>query len=490
MSILAYVALVATTLALIVSTAWRLRRPVDAALLIPIAWLGLIPIQVMIFGTIRGYSGAPRNNLYLSIAIGNVMFLGLQLFLNSKYFARLGEVVRGRMAPPENKTPRDWERLAEFWWYGLAAIAVGLGTIHMFLMPKVPLFEVLTGYTDFYQISIDRENAAKLLNVPSIVRYFFSWDSSILLPILFVATILFRWRWRAIFIGVFGLVYVMAPLDKFPSLIFLFSAFVALAIRDRRRAFSWIMIIGFLVSLIPAYLITESSQISTAIHHAIGAPIAASTAPTGGSTTPPAGEQPIKSIAGVKLPTAVANLLDLTLRRIGSGPADVTYQWFSFFPAVHPYLKGTGWEPWRVLSSGYQSPANMVGLWAYYGKAGYSLSSLSAYTGFLGDGWAEFGYLGVLIACIWLFAFAVVIELMRSFADLRFCLACYVPCLLMLAATAPISGIMAMTFSLGLVFAPLICAGYLISSRFYVSVHRGTKDPAGSKAVVKDAVAG
>ena len=114
----------------------------------------------------------------------------------------------------------------------------------------------------------------------------------------------------------------------------------------------------------------------------------------------------------------------------------------------------------------------MVGLWAYYGKAGYSISSLSAYTGFLGDGWAEFGYAGVLIACLWLFAFAVVIELMRVFADKPFCLACYSPCLLMVAATAPISGIMAMTFSLGLVLAPLICAGYLVSGRLSLAAPR------------------
>ena len=465
MTVLAYVLLIGTTLVLIGTTAWRLRRPIDAALLIPIAWLALIPIQVVVFGSLRGYSGAPRNNLYLSIALGNVMLLGLQLFLDSKYFARLGQAVRDRLNPPVERTPEEWERLATWWWYGLAAIAVGLGVTHLALMPRVPLFEVLSGYSDFYQVSIDRENAAKLLNVPSIVKYAFTWDSSILLPILFAGTILQRWRWRSILIGAFGLIYVTAPLDKFPSLIFVFSAFVALAVRDRRRAFSWVLVIGVVASLVPAYLITESLQISTAIHHAVGAPMVQTTPPPDVGTAPPAGEVPVTSIAGVKLPGPVANLLDLTLRRIGSGPADVTYQWFSYFPAVHSFLYGTGWEPWRVLSSNHQSAANMVGLWAYYGHAGYRLTSLSAYAGFLADGWAEFGYVGVVIACIWLFAFAVVIELMRVFTDKPFCLACYAPCLLMLAATAPISGVMAMTFSLGLVLAPLICLGYLLSIR-------------------------
>jgi len=488
MTLIVFAALIGTTVVLLGSTLWRLRRPIDAALLIPLAWLALIPIQVTLFGILRGYSGAPRDNMYISIALGNLTFFALQRFLDSSYFRHLGEAVRSRLTPTESRAPVDWTRLATYWWYGLAAVAVALGVVHLMLMPKVPLFEVLSGYTDFYQTAIDRENAAKLLNVPSIVKYFFSWNTSILLPILFVAAIVFRWRWRAIAIGIFGLVYVTTPLDKFPSLIFLFSAFVAIAVRDRRRTFSWVLVVGFIVSLLPAYLITESQQISVTIHHAIGAPIAPATVPPDVGTAPPAGEQPIKSIGGVQLPGAVANLLDLTVRRIGSGPADVTYQWFSFFPAAHPFLNGHGWEPWRVLSAGYQSPANMVGLWAYYGKAGYRLTSLSAYTGFLGDGWAEFGYVGVIIACLWLFAFAIVIELMRVFSDKPFCLACYVPCLLMVAASAPISGIMAMTFSLGLVLAPLICTGYLLSGRLSISAARTVPEREHpSRGLVKDA---
>jgi hypothetical protein len=465
-------------LLLVVSTAWRLRRPVDAAVLIPVAWLALIPIQVALFGVLRGYSGPPRDNLYVSVAIANLMFFGLQVFLSSRYFDRTNKAVRARLQPPAGLVARDWERLARYWWYGLAAFAVGLAVTHLWLMPKVPLFELLSGYTDFNQLQIDRENAAKLLNVPVIVKYAFSWDTSVLLPILFVAAILYRWRYLAIFIGAFGLMYLSAPLDKFPSLIFVLSAFVALAVRDRKRVFSKVLLLGFVVSLVPAYLIAESGPISLAIHHAVGAPVYQATPQPDDGKGPPPGEVPITSILGVKLPGPVASLLDLTVRRLGSGPADVTYQWFSYFPAVHPFLNGTGWEPWRVLSSGYQSPANMVGLWAYYGRTGYRLTSITAYAGFVADGWAEFGYAGVLIACLALSAFVIVIELMRAFSDQRFCLACYAPCLLLAAATAPISGIMAMTLSLGIIFGPLICFGYVLSSR----VLRPGSDPVSDSA--------
>ena len=89
MTVVAFAALIFTTLLLLGSTLWRLRKPIDAALLIPLAWLALIPIQVMVFGVLRGYSGAPRDNMYFSIALGNLAFFGLQRFLDSGYFARL-----------------------------------------------------------------------------------------------------------------------------------------------------------------------------------------------------------------------------------------------------------------------------------------------------------------------------------------------------------------------------------------------------------------
>lgn len=58
MDVLASVLLIGTTAVLIATTVWRLRRPIDAALLIPIAWLALIPIQAVVFGSARGFSGA------------------------------------------------------------------------------------------------------------------------------------------------------------------------------------------------------------------------------------------------------------------------------------------------------------------------------------------------------------------------------------------------------------------------------------------------
>jgi hypothetical protein len=78
---------------------------------------------------------------------------------------------------------------------------------------------------------------------------------------------------------------------------------------------------------------------------------------------------------------------------------------------------------------------------------------------------------------------------LRSFSDKPFCLACYTPCLLMVAATSPISGIMAMTFSLGLILAPLICAAYLFSGlRLPIAAPATWATPAKKGASVKDPI--
>ncbi|HEV2035638.1 MAG TPA: hypothetical protein VGU71_15845 [Candidatus Dormibacteraeota bacterium] len=465
MTIAASILLYASTILLAATTLWRLKRPIDIGLLVPLFWVALVPVQVIAGGAFRGYTGAVRDNLDLSVSLVNVTMVALQWFLSSSHFTRLSDAVRARFVSGEQASPESDKRLARYWWYGLAVIAVGLASLHLYLMPKIPLFELLTGMTDFYQLASDRENAAKLLDAPVLLKYAFNWDSTLLLPILFCAAVLYKWRNLAIFIGIFGLFYVAAPMDKFPSLLFIMGPFVVLAVRDRKTVFSKILIVGIIVAFIPPYLITESSSISINLHRALHIPIAVVVPPQSATSAPPSGEVPIESIAGVKLPGPVAVFLDLALRRIGQGPADTTYQWFQFFPAVHPFLNGNGWAPWKVLSPGYQNPANMVGLWAYYGKHGYFLTSISAYASFVADGWAEFGFLGVVLACLWLFVFCVVIELMRTFADRPFCLACYGPCLLVLASSVPISGVMAMTFSLGIVFGPLISLGYVLTSR-------------------------
>jgi hypothetical protein len=474
--IIAHLILWLTTLALVLNTLRRLRGPIDVGLFVPIGWLVLMPLPIIIRGDALGFTGSPRINLEIATSIANLTFLGLQFFLSSVYYARLSTAVINRFPPPQNPPPlpgtlNSPPPLGEgrvgalnsphirYWVLALTALAVALALFHWALMPKIPLLEVIKGNTDPHQLALDRENSAKLLIAPALLKYVFTWNSRIFFPLVLVAAVLLRWWKLAIPVAIFGLIYIMSPLEKFPSMLFILGPFLAIAVQQGKRIYSPVVIGGLLISLVGPLLVLQSPAISNSAHRLlhISQPPVTSTgqsgngAPLAGATYSPG--------------QALQGLTDLVFRRIGTGPADVSYEWFAYFPDAHGgFLNGSGWAPWEVLSSHRESPANMVGRWAFYGKAHYDISSISAYASFIADGWAEFGYLGVILGCLVLFALAVAIELTRAFITDPLCLACYTPALLLLASTVPIGGLLAILFSLGIVLSPLICLAYLVTS--------------------------
>jgi hypothetical protein len=462
-----------TSLLLLATTLWRLRKPIDAALLVPGSWLVATPFQALLLADRLQFVGAARDNMYIAVSIANLGFVGFQVLAERGVIASLQERVR-RIAAVRGVGPGDnVQGSVRYWFGGLLVIAVGLAVLHWALMPQIPMLMLFSGADD-HQIQVARENSAKLLDAPTMLKYTFAWNSRFILPLLFMTAVLYRWRWRAVFVGVFGLLYLMSPLEKLPSVLFVLGPFIGIAIRDSKRLWSPLVIVGVVVSLLPAYGINQAVSLSSSLHPTPRA--AAQATPT---PTPVSPVSPGSQFTG--LPTPIRGALDLVLRRIGEGPTDVTYNWFAYFPEHHPFMNGAGWEPWRVLSPGWQSPANLVGLWAYYGKQGYSITSLSAYGSFIADGWGEFGMVGVLIATLLLLMFAAVLEMMRALAAGRlFCLACYATALVLFAVLTPQAGIPAMLFSNGLALAPLIVVGYLWTE----SRHAGVREvqPAGSPA--------
>ena len=464
MTIIAVVALILTSLALLASTVIRIRGPIDAALLVPAGWLATMPFQALLLASGLQFQGAPQANLYLAISMANLTLLGFQLFVSRGGVKWLGGVVPWLTATATH--PSSDPRRLRYWYWALLVLAVSLAILHWALMPSIPLVDLLRGNASDQQIAIARENSAKLLAVPALLKYVFTWNSRILLPILLTTAVVARWRWTAVFVAIFGLAYIASPLEKLPSFLFMLGPVLAIAIRDHKKAWAPTVIVGAVLAALPAYAIAQGIVFETSRYTA--AHPTTSTAAV--QASPPPTSSPISPGSQFRnLPGPLPGIFDLVVRRMGEGPIDVSYEWFAFFPSQHAYLDGSGWEPWKVLSPGYQTPANMVGQWAYYGKQGYDLPSISAYGSFIADGWAEFGYFGVLAACLVLFAFCALLELFRSVTDRPFILGCYAPALVLLATTPPQAGLPAMMFSLGLALVPVICFAYLQSERLTTS---------------------
>jgi hypothetical protein len=455
-------------------TIWRMRGAISAAVLVPLAWLLLIPIPVLIRPWVvtpkslfpEGFVGAPRSHLYISIAVANLAFVGFQWFVLSKWFKSLQARTVAFFATRERPGNGKDDSLLRKWMIGLTIIAVALAVFHLAVMPRIPALDLVTGFSDPLQPNYDREAADKFLPVPTIVKYVFNWNQSIVFPILFALVVLMRWRPMAIFIGIFGFLYVTSTLAKFPSLLFLAAPFIAIAVRDNRPIWSKFVIGGLALSLLGPLAINQSTGVSTAIHKALHDVPPASTTPV----YDPSITTPVPGCESYVAPAVVpfrwwnipASLKDIVVRRIGVVPAEVTYGWFSYFPAQHAFLNGSGWEPWKVLAKGYHNPANLVGLWMYCGHA-LTLPTVSAYGSLIADGWGELGYLGVVLACLGIVFFGVVMELIRTFVAKPFLIACYGPSILLFATLPPRAGILATIFSSGLWLVPLLCLAFLAS---------------------------
>jgi hypothetical protein len=466
-----------TLLLLIASTAWtiwRARGAINAAVLVPLAWVLLIPIPTIIRPIVvtpkslfpEGFVGEPKDHLYTSIAIANVAFIAFQWLILSGWFKGLQARTVAFFAARQRQAGSHDNSLLRKWVIGLTLIAVALALIHLVLMPRIPAWTLVTGFSDPLQPNYDREAADKFLPVPTILKYVFNWNQGIVFPILFALTVIMRWRPMAIFVGIFGFLYVTSTLEKFPSLLFIAGPFIAIAVRDNRPIWSKVVIGGLALSLLGPLAINQSNGVSTAIHKALNAVPPASATPTydPSITTPVPGCEifvapPVVPFDWRNIP---ASLKDIVVRRIGVVPAEVTYGWFSYFPAVHPYLNGSGWEPWKVLSKGYRNPANLVGLWMYCGHA-QTLPTVSAYGSFIADGWGELGYLGVVLACLGVVLFGIVMELIRGFVAKPFLLACYGPSILLFATLPPRAGMLATIVSSGMWLIPVLCLLYLAS---------------------------
>jgi hypothetical protein len=146
--------------------------------------------------------------MYLSIALANVAFTGFQWIVMSPWFKSLQERVVAFFGSAKRESAGGGDPLTRKWVLGLVIIAIGLAVLHMALMPRVPAWDLVVGFSDPLQPNYDREAADKFLPVPTLVRYVFDWNQGILFPILFAVTVLMRWRPAAVIVGVFGFIYV------------------------------------------------------------------------------------------------------------------------------------------------------------------------------------------------------------------------------------------------------------------------------------------
>jgi hypothetical protein len=116
------------------------------------------------------------------------------------------------------------EKVGKSWFIYLGVFSLALFSTHLYFMPKIPLLSwAFDGEAIRGSLTLLREGAAKLLDVPTVVKYFFSWPLVILAPMCIVLAF-WAGYWGLASMGlVIASFYAVATLAKFP-LVLLWSA--------------------------------------------------------------------------------------------------------------------------------------------------------------------------------------------------------------------------------------------------------------------------
>jgi len=382
-------ALYTSTLALPLVSASRLGFRLTAANAFQAVWAVVIAIPVAL--RYAGMDTAAKERLFVSTAIVNVVLIGIVVVTSSSRFESW------------TRSEADGDRagasgLPRWFWWGMG-VSLGLVALHATLMPRVPLLELLLrNDLTANQLTEAREAANKLLPLPLPVKYVLYWNVRVLVPILLVMLALVgsagaRLLW-------FPVLIIATSLTLEKSLPFFAVVAAGLGVGAYRRGsvLARPVVLGVLLGVGIAVTLQTAVKIREIQAEAVrgqggGRERSDSWRPT-----------PRTADAGFRLSWGELATYPLVFvsHRILTGPADVAYRWFEYFPEVSGgFLYGRAWVVLDRSRPDFEHPAHMVGRYAYHRvDPEHYLETAHAYGAFHADAWANFGYLGVAAASV------------------------------------------------------------------------------------------
>ena len=105
---------------------------------------------------------------------------------------------------------------------------------HLYLMPRIPLLSLFVdNHVGDRSLTQLRDESAKFLDVPSMVKYLFNWAVFIFAPIFIAVSASIGRRLQAIVGLVIGCAYALATLAKFPIVLLVLACLWAGAVRGQ-----------------------------------------------------------------------------------------------------------------------------------------------------------------------------------------------------------------------------------------------------------------
>ena len=388
-------ALGASTAALIAIGSWRGGLRLTAVNTFQIAWVVLIALPALL--RYAGVATVAKERFFIATAIVNVALCTAVLVRGSPWFDR----VLGAPARRAASTSREPESEVPRWAWGLLVLSLIIFSTHAALMPKIPLLELLfhPGLTAG-QLTAAREASDKLLPVPLPLKYLFLWNQRVIVPIVLCMFLLSgSAAIRAVVVPALVVLSAMTLEKSFPTFAIL-SAGLGVATFRHAGLLSRPVVVGVIVALGVSFALSGATRFHNTEPRRSTPAVATPQHPDAGRAPaqPGRGTTPV----ALQIRRLALHPFEFAYHRILASPSDVAYAWFEYFPdRFGGFLRGRSWNMFARLQPGFQHPANLVAIYAYQQRdTTHYLPTVYAYAAFHADAWANFGYPGVIGACI------------------------------------------------------------------------------------------
>jgi oligosaccharide repeat unit polymerase len=247
----------------------------------------------------------------------------------------------------------------------LLVIALPMVILYFIRVDKIPLFELIKDPGAYFRLNELRDLSMKLLKVSFIEKYMFAWLRDIIFPFGIISSLFLYINNKKsnylILLGIYlvvGLFYNSLTIAKAPVATIFLGIAAVYFLKKQIISIKFIFITILLIFLFP-YVILYS-------------------------VTLPQYRDPL-------------NLFNSILLRIFSVPGEALFEYFKIFPYMHEHLDGRTSNFFAWLH-----PQGLFNITNYVAKIWWRLPQTtgSANAVFIGNFWADFGLIGVIVASV------------------------------------------------------------------------------------------
>ncbi|NQT25735.1 oligosaccharide repeat unit polymerase [candidate division KSB1 bacterium] len=309
-------------------------------------------------------SGIVREFYYYSILIFYLM-IPIGYKIANKYYYIDSNKIKSMSSMPfsSNKSDGLYTEIIKVLFFTCLLIFA----IYLIRTPHIPIIQMIKHPGDDTMLSLLREESMKLLNVTFIEKYLFAWLRELFIPIGVAASLFIVYIKRTpsskllfVLFLVFGVVNNSLVLTKSPVAALFLALFGVVFLKKGKITPKFLIYSTILIFLFPLlvymFISPEDSQMRNVFH-----------------------------------------VIWMISVRLFIVPAEALYQYFDIFPRIHDFLYGRSTKlfSWLHHEGHFNAPNFVAKIWWNEPDTTRNANAI-----FLGNFWADFGFIGIIIAML------------------------------------------------------------------------------------------